>query len=105
MMKRAYNDGVHAASIRFGVREAGVLATLAGIMAPFATQAALRNLAPKAMPAVEHAFDVPFKGLKTLAMRALPARTPEEILRRAMAGAPAPGGMRDPAAMIARSGV
>ncbi len=102
MMKRAYNDGIRAASTRFGVREASISEWLAGMALPLATRAGLNVMAPKLMPTIERGFEVPFRGLQSAAKAVRPPTTPADVLMRALAGAPASGGLPAPAAMIAR---
>ena len=84
MLSRQYQEGVKAASKRFGVREASLLELLLGVGTPMAARAGLNVLAPKAMPAVERALEVPFKAIKGVGSGALQAlrgpQTPAELL-------------------------
>lgn len=76
------------------LRTASVLSTIAGMALPYATQAAFRILAPNAMPAINNAFDAPFRGLKTLGANAITAvrgpATPAQALVQALHAAPSP---------------
>jgi hypothetical protein len=109
MIKRAYQDGVRDASERFGVREAMTLMDLiAGIGTPMVAKAGLNTLAPKLMPRVEKALEVPFQGLKSglggagrgISRFFRGPGSPAEALSHGLSGTPAPAGIRDPSALI-----
>lgn len=105
MIKTAFHNGARAAAERFGIREASIMDLLLGIGTPMAARAGLNVLAPKLMPSIEKSFEVPFRGLKSVgqgAMRAMRGPTsPADVLTRGLSGSPAPGAIRDPAALIA----
>ena len=108
MIKRAFQDGVRDASKRFGVREASIMDLLLGIGTPMAARAGLNVLAPKFMPKVEKALEVPFRGLKGgiagagrgIARMVRGPGSPAEAIAHGLSGAPSPAGIRDPAALI-----
>ena len=109
MIKQAYQDGVRAASKRFGVREASIMDLLLGIGTPMAARAGMNVLAPKAMPRIEQALEVPFRGLKNsisgagrgVARMVRGPGSPAEALAHGLASAPASAGIRDTSALIA----
>jgi hypothetical protein len=109
MIKQAFQDGARDAAKRFGVREAASLMDLLlGIGTPMAARAGLNVLAPKLVPRVEKALEVPFRGLKggvTGAGRGIARMmrgpgSPAEALAHGLSGAPSPAGIRDPSALI-----
>lgn len=106
MIKQAFHNGARAASKHFGVREASIMDLILGIGTPMAAKAGLNVLAPKLMPTIERGLEVPFHGLKSMGMGAVRAMrgpsNPAEALVNGLAHAPAPGPVRDPAALIAR---
>lgn len=84
MLSQQYQEGVKAASKRFGVREASLLELLLGVGTPMAAKAGLNVLAPKAMPAVEKALEVPFRAAKGMGGKLVGAlrgpQSPAEML-------------------------
>lgn len=104
MLKAAFHDGVRAASKRFGVREASIMDLLLGIGTPMAARAGLNVMAPKLMPSIEKSFETPFRSLKNMGQGAMRTfrgpSSPADALVHGLSGAPAPAGVRDPAALI-----
>ncbi len=108
MIKRAFHDGVRDASKRFGVREASIMDLLLGIGTPMAARAGMNVLAPKVMPRIEKALEVPFRGLKGgvagagrgIARMVRGPGSPAEALAHGLNNTSAPAAIRDPAALI-----
>jgi hypothetical protein len=107
MLKAAFQEGISAASKRFGVREASIMDILLGIGTPMVARAGLNVMAPNLMPSIEKHLQVPFKGIKNVGqgiMRSMrgPGNAGEAVMH-GLSGSPGPAPVSTPAAAIGRA--